>query len=330
MRNIERIFLILLTAFVFALTPLVAMADNTSTGTELDHSDYGMDGWIDSFDTDPNTPGVQVEGDGAYGYYTGINPGFNGIGNGLWQANQTNWVTSGPYGAPSYTTPCPDLIDPQGDVYGDADCPANTDSSNPQTAPTATGLNALSDWNEWEIPILDDVLAKMWDVTAPNDSLAQTLDILFYLDPARKSTPVAGEENAFIDQTLDQDLADYQGNINSFVGTNGVGIVNRLVQIFGLSNSVTKADAPNMSDNLGDDVDFIDQWVLSYTKDIVGTPGTKIGIVSNYSGWFSLDKNVEPTCPASACNHSYATGHDTVQKDVPEVDGHPNDDPVDP
>lgn len=327
MRSKERILLILVIAFMFALTPFVAMADNLSQSTELDHSDYGMDGWIDSFDTDVDTPGIQIEGDAAYGYYTGTNPGFNDFGMGLWTVNETDHAL----GAPAYTTPCPDFNDPQNDEYGDADCDANADSDEPQTAPNSTTAGA--DWDEWEIPILDDVLAKMWDFTSESDRLTQTLDILFYLDPGRHATVNTSPNtiNAFIDQTLDQDLADYQGDIDSYVANNGVGIVNRLVQVFGLSNTVVKADAPDLSDNDGmHDADYIDQWVLSYTKDIAGYDGVKIGIVSSYSGWFSLDRNVKPVCPIGACGYEYTMGHDEVNKVVPEVDGHPNDDIPDP
>ena len=310
--------LILMTALILVAAPGVRAANTTADSIEVNHSQYGMDLWIDSYDDNALLPGVQVEGDGAYGYYTGLNPGFNGVGLGL----ITMTETALPLGAPTYTTPCPDfvLLDT---TRADSveDCEANTNSDDPQTEPSSM---------EWEIPILDDMLAKMWDFAAENDRLTQTLDILFYLDPARKSTLIAGEENAFIDQTLDQDLADYQGNIDSYVASNGVGIVNRLVQVFGLSNSVTKADAPDLSDNTGDDADYIDQWVLSYTKDIDGTATQKVGIVSSYSSWFSLDKNVPITCPAGACGYTYAMGHDPVTKTVPEVDGHPNDDVPDP
>lgn len=310
-------FLILMTVLILVAAPGAMAANTTADSIVVNHSQYGMDLWIDGMDDNALLPGVQVEGDGAYGYYTGLNPGLNGVGLGLIFESQTNHAL----GAPSYTTPCPDfvLLD---STRADSvkDCEANTDSDGPQTAPLSS---------EWEIPILDDMLAKMWDFAAENDRLTQTLDILFFLDPSRKAV-LPGEENAFIDQTLDQDLADYQGGINSYVASNGVGIVNRLVQVFGLSNSVTKADAPNLSDNTGDDADYIDQWVLSYTKDIDGTATQKVGIVSSYSGWFSLDKNEPIVCPTGACGYTYAMGHDPVTKTVPEVDGHPNDDIPDP
>lgn len=321
MRSKERILLILVTAFVFALMPFVALADNQTSSTELDHSDYGMDGWVGSFDIDPNTPGVQLEGDAAYGYYTGLNPGFNGLSGG--------WIYDGiaaiPLGAPSYTTPCPDFE--VGTYPGTDDiltnsiknCEANIDSDEPQTEPAgATGI--------WAVPIVDDMLAKMWDYTAINDRLTQTLDILFVIDPKT-------EKEGIIDQTLDQDLADYTGGAeSSYISAGGVGIINRLTQRFGMENILAKTAALNPGGALGqisanngsNDADYIDQWLLSYTKDVVLTPGQAIGIVSSYSSWFGLDRNVEPIC--DSCTYTYDLGHDAVNKTVPEIDQHPNDD----
>ena len=317
MRSRERIILILVIAIGFALMPFAAMADNQSSSTELDHSDYGMDGWIDSFDVDPGTPGVQLEGDAAYGYYTGLNPGFNGLSGG--------WIYDGigaiPLGAPSYTTPCPDfatLSGAGGPTDTNKNCEANIDSDEPQTEPTgAVGI--------WAIPIVDDMLAKMWDYTAINDRLTQTLDTLFVIDPKTN-------KEGIIDQTLDQDLADYTGNAeSSYISAGGVGIVNRLTQRFGIENVLAKTAALNpggalgqISANGGSDADYIDQWLLSYTKDVVLTPGQAIGIVSSYSSWFGLDRNVEPVC--DSCTYSYDLGHTPVNKTVPEVDNHPNDD----
>ncbi len=307
----EGILLILVTALIFALTSPVAMAaNNTSQSTDMDYSNHGMSLWIDGFDMDAGTSGIQLEGQGAYGYYTGFNPGFNNVGLGLIDEDDVNHAL----GAPSYTSPCPTFVDSNGST-APGGCEANIDSDEPQTAPLET---------VWEIPILDDMLAKMWDFAAENDRLTQTLDILFYLDP--KTTDPA-KKVGFIDQTLDQDLADYTGSITSYVHSNGVGHVQRLVQLFQLMDTVSKANPGHISENTGDDADYIDQWVLSYTKDIEGSAGTKVGIVSSYSGWFSLDKN-EISCPD--CVYTYPTGHTLVEKFVPEVDGHPNDDIPDP
>lgn len=320
MRSIERIFLILLIAFVFALTPFVAMAaDTTAESTEVNHSKYGMDTWIDSYDDNLLLFGVQVEGDGAYGYYSGLNPGFQGAGTGI-----INTTADGSLGAPSYTTPCPefDMTDTTR-ADGTADCAANADSRLPQTNPTGVGYD-----NVWEIPIVDDLLAKMWDYTAANDRLTQALDILFVIDPKT-------EKEGIIDQTLDQDLADYTGDAESSFMTAGVGIVNRVTQRFGMENILAKTASMNPGGNLGqisangsNDADYIDQWVLSYTKDVVvpvtGSVNQVVGIVSSYSSWFSLDKNTEPNC--DSCTYTYDTEHDPVVKNVPQIDNHPKDD----
>jgi len=344
----RKITLSLLGALAFALTVApAAMADepithtnNTSSRLEADHTDYNADAWIASFDK-KTWAGVQLGGDQAYGYYTGYNPGFNGIGAGLLLTDITGGIgtypTSGAVPAPMYTSPCPDFADiVDGTQETPGDCPANVDSRLPQTMLSSTRQE----------PILDDMLAKMWDFRALNDRTTQTLDILFLLIPKGETYPnatFATFGKSFLDQTLDQDLAWYTGDIDSYVANPGTGVVNRLVsrmQLDGVvwqsSTSVGGVTGLQGGAGIGNSTtgpaagatDFLDQWVLSYTKDI-GDPngnGGKVGIVSSYSGWYW--KGTPVSCPL--CEYTYPMGHDTITKTVPEINGHPNDDIPDP
>lgn len=333
-------------AFVFTAATVapVAMADepltfprsnNTSTRLEADHNDEGADAWIAQFDK-KTWAGIQVGGDDAYGYYTGTNPGFNGYALGQFYIDALpKYSVSGSLPAPAYTSPCPTFVDSNGHDVGGG-CAANIDSRDPQTMATSTRQQ----------PILDDMLAKMWDFRALNDRTTQTLDILFLLIPKGDLYPDAAlgtTGKGFIDQTLDQDLAWYTGDIDSYVANAGSGVVNRLVSkmqidaVTWASTNTTGTTVPGFTGGAGignsntafsaGTTDFLDQWVLSYTKEIGSpTPNSKVGIVSSYSGWYW--KGAPVSCPL--CDYTYPMGHDPVVKTVPEVNGHPNDDIPDP
>jgi len=316
---------------VMADEPIVSHDNSTVSRLEGDHTRYGMDVWVDAFDK-KIWAGTQVGGDNSYGYYTGIEAGLNGEGTGLLYiapnavvAGYANtYAVTGALPAPVYTLPCPPFL---------VSCDALVDSRDPQTEVESFRQE----------PILDDMLAKMWDYRADNDRTTQTLDILFLLLPAGDDYPTAEFVTfgkGFIDQTLDQDLAWYTGDISSYVSDMGSGVVNRLVSKMqidaytwqstvntgyaGIGNSTTVKTTANTGS-----VDFLDQWVLSYTKDIHdGDPyaaaddGQRIGIVSSYSGWYW--KGAEVACPL--CEYTYPMGHDAIVKTVPEINGHPNDD----
>jgi hypothetical protein len=301
-------------AFVFAVMPSIgAYAANTASDSiEEDHSKYGIPTWL-ATSTAGNvatTPGVlRFEGDGAYGYNTGLNPfgeGVTGVA-----GNLGNGV--GPVAA--YAQPCPGFLDANGE-FTVGGCAANVDSDMPQSMPENPGTGELS---EVEIPILDDMLAKMNDIEGANLFLSQTLDILFYYNPLATSTDTAGNSigNGFyINQTLDQDMADMTGDISSYMNP-GDGIQQHLFSKFVLSNAITAKDF-TPSANTGDDADYIDQWLMSFTKD-VDVNGN--GIVSSFSSWVGLDRNHDSGCPG--CTYQYDPGHDPVVKTVPEIDGHP-------
>jgi hypothetical protein len=307
-------------AFGFAVMPSIgAYAATTSADSiEEDHRKDGLPTWLlvttasGGFNFS-STPGVlRVEGDGAYGYNTGLNPfnvGITGV-----SGNLGNDV--GPVAA--YAQPCPAFLDSNGEfVVGG--CAANVDTDVPQSV--GEGPFGTAEMGEVEIPILDDMLAKMRDYEGDNLFLTQTLDILFYYNPLATSTDTAGNSigNGFyINQTLDQDMADMTGDTTSYFIA-GDGIKQHLFSKFVMGNALTKGVSDfQPSWNTGDDADYVDQWLMSFTKDVNSTGN---GIISSISSWVGLDRNHDSGCPG--CTYQYDPGHDPVVKTVPQIDGHP-------
>lgn len=193
------------------------------------------------------------DGDAAWGYTTGADPFVEGNAL-ITQPDPSNGDTIMP--APLYTLPCPVFV--SGGSKGT--CDANINADDPQTE-LAVDI--------WDGTILDD----LYQVVGVDDStvgtgynriLDQTLDQLFYSGKRGRvwydkdgdgtstgdstevykegkigATTVAGTGRIFnIDDTLDQDLADY--NVDVLEGTT-VGIFNKLLMNFQLAGKQLEA-----------------------------------------------------------------------------------------
>lgn len=178
------------------------------------------------------TPGVTLDPDDAYGFTTSANP---------WLNNKMAGVeTEVPFDVPKYTQPCPRKW--LGKSAGFGNCEANLYATDPQTEDGHVG---------WDGSILDD----MYTEVGVNDSsltktreLHQVLDNLFQEGRVASFTAtrayLAGTTSSNtryfnVDDTLDQDLADYQmGNATLHQGEDA-GIYGRLTQLFQVAGPVT-------------------------------------------------------------------------------------------
>lgn len=207
-----------------------------------------------------------VDGDESYGYTTG-NPfgtgGYAGTGS-------PGGETDMPLIAPNYTMPCPEWVAPT----GKGSCDANTFATDPGTEdPNGT----------WDGVVLDD----LYQVVASDDSgtqtstltnliegtrfLNQTFDALFYNgkrgiisigttivagteDGVIDASPYNGQQRHFnIDQTLDQDLADYFVEHEGTTTDSNVGeisgIFGKLTQLFQLAGPASTINSGYTSGN---------------------------------------------------------------------------------
>lgn len=215
--------------------------------------------------------------------------------------------TDVPLSVPTYSIPCPaDQLemncsyvarDPQTDDWG----VANTENE---------GI------------ILDDLFTWVEDFTDQTTDtqrhIAQALDILFYnnsshggLAPDNQSYPVG----LGISQTLDQDLADFEGT----VGGNGNGIAGVIWQNFNLVKL-----GPNLHVEDGDDIwesdgGWIDQVIYAYVGDIEGGTGSgsngSQGIKQSY-----LSKKVVVGDGGSVCNVLFPNCTITEQQGHADLD----------
>lgn len=253
----------------------------------------------------------------AYGYYTGLDPFSAGPG--------IIGITDHPLAAPAYTHPCPVDAMPGGCTSA---VDVNGDVTDPQTDPgNANGFSgAGDDLGVWNIPIIDDLLSKMNDEVNATHYTRATMDILFVMAPKT----LGGK--GLIDQTLDQDLADYTGDNSSCIwggggacpagAYDGVGITARLVQRTAIQNNNLLKSAPGSLGTTG--ATFNEQLLLTTVKDVTGGNG----IFSSYTSFFGADNNVTPTCasaaPGDPCYSAIALGHAPVNHTLPgEIDNHP-------
>jgi hypothetical protein len=300
----KAIFFLFVGALIFTFAPAAMAGVNNNITYDIEesgHNDYGASQWHNT--TLANSP---FAGDESWGFKTGMDPFGPGIAD-----------TDDEFLPPAYTDPCPaDIIGTGYDMDLSGGCPIHTSGSptDPQTADTATDDNLETN----NVIILDDMLAKMFqgDPVA-NDGieelLNQQVDILFYLDDDQAVM------HDIVDQMIDQDLVYFEGDSSSYLGSSanqGVGIKGRLTSLVQVYDTTLAR---------GGDVVSIDQWVVSYVKDLggvddaTGNSWPEGGIVSSLSTWFSGGDR--QTCPV--CSYNYPAGHDPVVKTVPEIDNHP-------
>lgn len=236
-------------------TDLTPVGDHYKITNATEAGAHGRSWQLDSALLKNMANGI-YDGDTSWGYTTGANPFVEGNAL-ITQPDPFNSDTI--MVAPAYTLPCPEFVT-SGPGLGT--CGANINADDPQTE-LAVDI--------WDGTVLDD----LYQVVGVNDSTAgtdynrildQTLDQLFYSGKRGKvqydangnglytgageeftngkitgSTNIGGTGRIFnIDDTLDQDLADYNTN-----GTSVVGIFNKLTMNFQLAGKQLEAAEMN-------------------------------------------------------------------------------------
>ncbi len=215
------------------------------------------------------------------------------------------FVTDLPLSTPTYSIPCPaDQLqmncsyvarDPQTDDMG----VANTENE-------GIVLDDLFTWVE-----------DFYDQTANTQRhIAQALDILFYNNSSNGGVAPDGfnyPQGLAISQTLDQDLADFQGT----AGGNGNGIAGVIWQNFNLAKT-----GPTLHTEEGDDIHtaaagWIDQVIYAYVADIDGVSGANgtTGIKQSY-----LSKKIVVGTGGDVCTAIFGS----TPCDITEQQGHPD------
>ncbi len=319
------------------------------------------------------------KGDEAYGYVTGANP---------WDSSNTNFIdgwtgtdssfddnTSFLFDPPAYTTPCPSFMDINGGDFEPGDCIANTYASDPQSEHSGGGHS---------FDMLDDLYQSIGDDDSDADHtryIAQDLDILVFagrmaiiqtaagtvVDDANgdgildtytwpvdavPGTAVSVSAHYVIDQTLDQDIADWEDTPGETMGIYG-----KLTQLFFMAGPVSSTAACASSFRVGDylnpgecnealnatptgDVlynamggtaNLFDQWVVQDVWDWKANPNMDsykvgkvdyVGMKQGYSSWWMRNAVPEPDW---TYNWTYEGGHGDINKTV--TDGHDHIDP---
>jgi len=275
--------------------------------------------------------------DNAYSYTTGSNP-FN--------TPSPLLQTDKPLVAPAYTVPCPIFVN---STLAPGSCPANSIATDPQTEDNVAA---------WDGIVLDD----LYNVIGANDSrpsagetrtFYQNLDQLFLNGDINAkggtvklgSTTIATTGRHFnIDDTLDQDIADYVDTYSS--GGETMGIYNKLTLVFQLAAPVSSttgcASAGSyLKGTTGDPLSLcasnhsnpnatgahvgegkagftadalsawvVDQWVVSNAWD---WKAGDVGMKQGYSSWFKdgSKKNFD-------YSYTYPTGHGAINKTAPK------------
>ena len=215
------------------------------------------------------------------------------------------FATDSPLSTPLYSIPCPaDQLqmscsyvarDPQTDVLGVA-----------STENEGIVLDDLFSWVE-----------DFYDQTANTQRhMAQALDILFYNNSSHPGVAPDGmtyPQGLAISQTLDQDLADFQGT----AGGNGNGIAGVIWQNFNLAKT-----GPTLHTEEGDDIHtaaagWIDQVIYAYVADINGASGANgtTGIKQSY-----LSKKIVVGAGSDVCTAIFGSNPCSIT----EQQGHPD------
>jgi hypothetical protein len=281
-------FIIMLLVGVVAFTVTPAFAEYNQSDVMLDQADntvFGMGDMTDEGDGPGNSVGLLADENPSYGPGTIYIPyhssyGFPGCGT----------VNGGVISE--------DLGIPQSDSYGCAEDEGGIDA----------GL------------ILQDLFAQVNEGNTAKEAgaqgIAQYLDSLFAYrgDIGNVEADTLGDDdqgNVFINQTLDQDLADMTAASNQY------GIWQRLHVAF---THTENAEVPSAAMHY--DHDGIDQTMISFLSEESG-PGVDVepGVVISYlAQWFQMGEN--QTCAegesnmgldaGSLCTHTEFGGHGTA------------------
>jgi len=294
--------------------------------------------------------------DDSWGYTTGSNPFTSG------RVGGATGDTDMPLPAPAYTDPCPMWL------WGvnPGSCPANTYATDPQTEDNVSTVDGT---------VLDDLYQKVGaddSMTVGFDQYTRTfdqwLDQLFYrgkrgtVNGGPLPTVAEGDGNGTtqvhfnIDDTLDQDIADYVHETNTGEISGIYGKLTLLFQmaaqaydINGSSGAVgcmsggtdgqsdngpslcpnsTKTGAEYAETSVSPFASFnVDQWVVSDVWDWTnaGTPGDKLqgsGMAQGYSSWFRDGSQKDWTY-----DYTYQGGHGAVNKSFDPGTNHQHIDP---
>lgn len=187
--------------------------------------------------------------------------------------------------------------------YGFPGCPTNvTDKSG---NPISSAYNCVDDGATDADLIIQDVFGMVTegDVTKAKGSqgIAQYLDSLF----AGNTPSTTGFTKTFVDQTLDQDLADMSAG-----PSNQYGIWQRLHTSFNR----------NYDSAAGIDSDGLDQTIEAFMAEESGAANGTTGltasgvipgeVISYMAQWFQKGANLD--CPTALCTHTEFGGHNTV------------------
>jgi len=363
-----------LIAGVVAFTASASMAGTftevTVNGNHYKTTDVvetGHDTWQLSSVTLKSLANGTYDGDESYGYTTGSNPFTQG-----WFIDPYNGTdnsfddnTSNLYTAPAYSTPCPSYMDIDSGAFEAGDCLANTYAADPQS--------------EHQPGHSFDMLDDLYQSIGDDDSdmmntryIAQDLDILVFvgknaiiqtangtvvgdansdgfLDPWTNANGVSTRYHYVIDQTLDQDIADWENT-----GGEIMGIYGKLTQLFFMTGPINTAagasceqtatstttgtiaywnaaeceGAPSTSAptdalyaSMGGSADVFDQWVVQDVWDWKDNPNMdpskvgkieKVGMKQGYSAWWMRNNPV----PDWNYNWNYAGEHGDINKTV--------------
>jgi hypothetical protein len=373
-----------LVAGAVAFTASVSMAGSFSEITvngnhykTTDIVETGHASWQLSSTTLKSLAGGVYDGDESYGFVTGKNPFKAGWFIDPWTGTDSSFDdnTSFLLPAPLYSTPCPSYMDVNGGAFEAGDCIANLYASDPQSEHSGAGHG---------YDMLDDLYQSIGQDDSTVDAtryIAQDLDILAFVGKnaiiQTANGTVVGDANSdgfldaytwpvdaatgigvstryhfVIDQTLDQDIADWENT-----GGEIMGIYGKLTQLFFLAGPVSStgacassartgsylnpgecneagnAPAPTTDAiyaSMGGAANTFDQWVVQDVWDWKENTNTDpavldkvghIGMKQGYSSWW-MRNNPEPDWNY---NWTYAGGHGDINKDV--TDGHQMIDP---
>jgi hypothetical protein len=281
-KNSLLVIMLLVGAVAFTVAP--AFADYNQSDIMLDQADntvFGMGTMSSTADGPGNAVGLLADENPSYGPGTIYIPYHSS------------------YGFPGCSTVNAGVLDDNGDPmsadYGCAEDPGGI----------SAGL------------ILQDLFAQVSEGTtakaADNQGIAQYLDSLFaYRGDIGNVTQSTDQGNVYVNQTLDQDLADITAG-----PSNQYGIWQRLHQAFvhAENGTATNATFPHF------DFDGIDQTVVAFLSE-EGGPGTisSTGVVMSYMAqWFQMGSTLscadaETGFSLSAgelCTHTEFGGHGT-------------------